>query len=202
MSFPFNILAPITLGRKGDKGDKGDPPTSMPWSSVTEKPSAFPPESHAHAITDITGLQAALNGKANIPTGPWENDFIAAGCPYATLHGHLFVYGVPGVLEEEEISIGLNPAVSPNFTPRVESVAGGSIVYYTPDESTYQDIIDLLEADSSVVKPQFPDWLLSQTVPEFDNTLSVFFANGSATPRVSVGSLYYTANGSVKRRMS
>jgi hypothetical protein len=40
--FPFNILAPITLGRKGPKGDPGDTPTSIAWESVTDKPATFP----------------------------------------------------------------------------------------------------------------------------------------------------------------
>jgi hypothetical protein len=33
------------------------------WDAVTDKPSTFTPSSHAHAITDTTGLQAALDGK-------------------------------------------------------------------------------------------------------------------------------------------
>lgn len=35
------------------------------WASITGKPSTFPPEAHTHAQGDITGLTAALAGKAD-----------------------------------------------------------------------------------------------------------------------------------------
>lgn len=31
------------------------------WSSVTGKPSTFAPATHAHAIADVTGLQAIID---------------------------------------------------------------------------------------------------------------------------------------------
>jgi hypothetical protein len=34
------------------------------WADITGKPSQFPPETHAHGISDVTGLQTALDGKA------------------------------------------------------------------------------------------------------------------------------------------
>ena len=34
------------------------------WDSVSGKPSTFPPATHTHAVADVTGLQAALDGKA------------------------------------------------------------------------------------------------------------------------------------------
>ena len=33
------------------------------WASITGKPSSFAPSSHAHSITDVSGLQNALDGK-------------------------------------------------------------------------------------------------------------------------------------------
>jgi hypothetical protein len=36
---------------------------SVAWSAVTGKPSTFPPSAHVHDIADVTGLQAALDGK-------------------------------------------------------------------------------------------------------------------------------------------
>lgn len=38
--------------------------TSVPWSGITGKPSTFTPSDHTQAISTITGLQAALDGKA------------------------------------------------------------------------------------------------------------------------------------------
>lgn len=37
---------------------------SIDWDDVTGKPATFPPSSHTHAISDTTGLQTALDGKA------------------------------------------------------------------------------------------------------------------------------------------
>lgn len=37
---------------------------SVDWANVQDKPSAFPPSSHTHAQSDITGLADALAGKA------------------------------------------------------------------------------------------------------------------------------------------
>lgn len=34
------------------------------WSAITGKPSTFAPATHTHVIADVTGLQAALDGKA------------------------------------------------------------------------------------------------------------------------------------------
>lgn len=38
---------------------------STSWANITGKPSTFAPSAHGHAITDITSLQAALDGKSN-----------------------------------------------------------------------------------------------------------------------------------------
>lgn len=46
----------------------GGPGGPVAWNDVTGKPSTFPPESHAHAISDTTGLQTALDGKQPLAT--------------------------------------------------------------------------------------------------------------------------------------
>lgn len=38
--------------------------TTVEWTDVLNKPSTFTPSSHTHAISDTTGLQTALDGKA------------------------------------------------------------------------------------------------------------------------------------------
>lgn len=38
-------------------------------AAILNKPSAFPAEPHAHVVTDVSGLQVALDGKADIPHG-------------------------------------------------------------------------------------------------------------------------------------
>ena len=37
---------------------------STDWADITNKPSTFTPSAHSHVISDVTGLQTALNGKA------------------------------------------------------------------------------------------------------------------------------------------
>lgn len=43
--------------------------TSVPWSGVTGKPTSYTPSAHNQAISTITGLQAALDGKATSAQG-------------------------------------------------------------------------------------------------------------------------------------
>lgn len=43
--------------------------TSVPWSGVTGKPSTFTPSAHTQAISTISGLQSALDGKATATQG-------------------------------------------------------------------------------------------------------------------------------------
>ena len=52
-------------GPVGDKGPQGDPGSvsSVAWADVTDKPAAFPPSAHDHAIASVTGLAAALAAK-------------------------------------------------------------------------------------------------------------------------------------------
>lgn len=50
-----------------DNGQSGA--SSVAWPDVTGKPSTFPPEPHAHAIADVTGLQAALDAELSLSGG-------------------------------------------------------------------------------------------------------------------------------------
>jgi hypothetical protein len=58
----------------GTGGGGGGGPAA--WADITGKPSTFPPSTHSHAIADVTGLQAALDGKQ------------AAGSYAAASHSH------------------------------------------------------------------------------------------------------------------
>lgn len=37
--------------------------SQVSWSSISDKPAAYTPAAHVHAISDVTGLQSALDGK-------------------------------------------------------------------------------------------------------------------------------------------
>lgn len=52
----------LALGTSSTTAKAGDyQPT---WTQVTSKPTVFDPTTHTHAMTDVTGLSAALTGKA------------------------------------------------------------------------------------------------------------------------------------------
>lgn len=63
--------------------------TNFNWSSLSNKPGVFPPEAHTHSIAQITGLQAALDGKQ------------AAGSYAAAVHTHVIgdVSGLQAALD-------------------------------------------------------------------------------------------------------
>ena len=52
--------------------------TGVSWAAVTGKPSTFTPSAHTHSISDVTGLQTALDGKQ------------AAGSYAASNHNHTY----------------------------------------------------------------------------------------------------------------
>ena len=61
-------------GEQGLQGIQGDPGPTGPtgpagsneWGDITNKPPTFPPSAHSHAISDVTGLQDALDDKAEV----------------------------------------------------------------------------------------------------------------------------------------
>jgi hypothetical protein len=46
------------------KVNSADAADSVPWTGVSGKPTTFTPAPHVHPISDVTGLQIALDGKA------------------------------------------------------------------------------------------------------------------------------------------
>lgn len=64
-----------TLDKLGESGGKltfdgaevgGGTAGSVAWDNITGKPSTFPPSTHSHEISDVTGLQSALDGKGTV----------------------------------------------------------------------------------------------------------------------------------------
>lgn len=47
------------------KVDVAELAEAVAWANVTGKPTSFPPDSHNHPISQVTGLQAALDNKSN-----------------------------------------------------------------------------------------------------------------------------------------
>lgn len=64
------------------------------WSVIASKPTTFPPETHSHGISDVTGLQTALDGKQ------------ASGSYASATHGHAIadVTGLQTALDGKQAS--------------------------------------------------------------------------------------------------
>lgn len=56
----FQVVVSLTGPIYGGGGASGG---SSSWNDITGKPSAFPPAAHTHALSDVTGLIAALDAK-------------------------------------------------------------------------------------------------------------------------------------------
>lgn len=52
------------VGPRGERGERGETGPAASWGNIPGKPTTFTPATHAHSIAEVTGLQAALNGKA------------------------------------------------------------------------------------------------------------------------------------------
>lgn len=72
---------------------------SVAWSAITGKPSTFPPEAHTNAISDVTGLTAALAGLQ------------VAGSYAAGSHGHVIgdVTGLTAALAGKQAAGSYQP---------------------------------------------------------------------------------------------
>jgi len=55
------------------KVDVAELADNVPWTGITNKPSTFPPSSHNHSISDITGLQEALDAKMEKGSLTWND---------------------------------------------------------------------------------------------------------------------------------
>lgn len=83
---PIGLTGP--QGVQGDKGDTGvqgptgptgpqgpvGPSGTTDWAGITNKPTTFTPSVHTHAVSDTTGLQEALDGKASLAGNQFTGD--------------------------------------------------------------------------------------------------------------------------------
>jgi hypothetical protein len=85
--------------------------TSLAYSKLTGVPSTFTPSSHTHAISEVTGLQTALDGKQ------------ASGSYAALSHSHAIsdVTGLQTALDGKQASLGFTPYNSTNPSGYVTS---------------------------------------------------------------------------------
>lgn len=89
----------------------GDIVVAASWGDLTGKPLVFPPDTHSHAIGDVTGLTSALSGKAStthshITADVTGLDFALAG-KANTVHTHIIddVSGLTAGLAGKQASL-------------------------------------------------------------------------------------------------
>jgi len=68
----------------GDHGSEGYI-TGLSWAGLTGKPATFTPSTHTHIISNVTGLQTALDGKATTAQGALANSATQPGDNISTL---------------------------------------------------------------------------------------------------------------------
>lgn len=72
LKLPISLADPPAIVELADLSPTlGDDPSSpelteIAWTAVTGKPTIFPPEPHGHVVTDVSTLQATLDGKAGV----------------------------------------------------------------------------------------------------------------------------------------
>lgn len=107
-------------------------PPAPSWGDVTGKPSTFTPSAHTHAVADVTGLQAALDGKQ--PAGSYA--------PTSHVHTIANVTGLQAALDGKQPAgsyaaashahaisdvTGLQSALDTAGTPQTLSLTGSDL---------------------------------------------------------------------------
>lgn len=97
---------------------------SVAWAGVTGKPSTFAPSAHNHAISDVTGLQATLDGKqaagsyaaaSHDHTGTYE-PAITTGTSAQYIRGDKTLATMPTSLPASDVSAWAKAASKPTYT--------------------------------------------------------------------------------------
>ena len=89
----------------------GDLAVAADWTSLSGKPSVFPPDTHSHVIDDVTGLTSALTGKAATTHSHAISDITSLDFTLAgkanTVHTHIIddVFGLTAGLAGKQASL-------------------------------------------------------------------------------------------------
>jgi hypothetical protein len=120
------------------KVDAAEVADAAPWAGITGKPTSFPPATHAHAISQVTGLQTALDAKAPLAspalTGTPTVPTAAAGTNTTQIASTAFVAAAIGALIDaapgalntlNELAAALGD--DPNFATTVTNALAGKL---------------------------------------------------------------------------
>lgn len=154
-----NMLKSAYDADNDGKVDAAEAADSVPWAGVTGKPSTFAPAAHSHAISQITGLQAALDGKAGLTspalTGTPSTPTASSGTNTTQIASTAFVQAAiaalidaaPGALNTlNELAAALGD--DPNFASTVTNGLAGKLAASSnladlPNKGTARDNLGL-----------------------------------------------------------
>ncbi len=121
------------------KVDAAEVADAAPWAGITGKPTSFPPSVHAHTVSDVTGLQAALDAKAPLaspaltgtPTAPTAvagtNTTQVATTGFVAAAIGALIDAAPGALDTlNELAAALGD--DPSFATTVTNALAGKLV--------------------------------------------------------------------------
>ena len=137
--FGAGDMAKSTYDSDNDgKVDAAEVADAVPWSGITGKPTSFAPSSHSHSISQVTGLQSALNGKSALtspaftgtPTAPTAStgtntsQIATTGFVAATISA--LIDAAPGAMNTlNELAAALGD--DPNFAASVTNALAGKL---------------------------------------------------------------------------
>lgn len=120
------------------KVDAAEVADAAPWAGITGKPTSFTPASHSHPVSQVTGLQAALNAKAALaspvltgtPTAPTAasgtNTTQLATTAFVAVAIGALIDAAPGAMDTlNELAAALGD--DPNFASTVTNALAGKL---------------------------------------------------------------------------
>lgn len=117
---------------------------SLAWADITGKPSTFTPSAHTHAISDVTGLQTALDGKQ--ASGSYEPAF-SSGTTSQFFRGdktfqdlNKTVVGLGNVDNTSDASKPVSTAQQTALNLKENSITAGTTAQYWRGDKTWQTL--------------------------------------------------------------
>jgi hypothetical protein len=139
------------------KVDAAEVADAVAWSGITGKPATFAPSAHGHAISQVTGLQAALDDKAPLaspgfsgtPTAPTaassSNSTQIATTAFVSAAIGALIDAAPGALDTlSELAAALGN--DPDFATTVTGALAGKL----GKSANLSDLADLAAARSNL----------------------------------------------------
>ncbi len=135
---PGDMLKAAYDANNDGKVDAAEVADAAPWAGITGKPTSFTPASHSHPISQVTGLQAALDAKAALaspaltgtPTAPTAvagtNTTQLATTAFVAVAIGALIDAAPGAMDTlNELAAALGD--DPNFASTVTNALAGKL---------------------------------------------------------------------------